>query len=165
MTGDVTGHVGRLRSLTLGGQVLRNVVATFPDSPHQSIGRLDTKNGNLGSGLLRRFNVTFDYAGERMLLEPSGAFRDPFEWDMSGLRIRESADRGVWVEAVLPGSPAEKAGIEADDVLTQVDGKPAGELCAFGIKELLKRDGEKLRLRVQRGSEELTFEIRLRRLV
>jgi len=165
MTGDVTGHVGRIRSLTLGGQVLRNVVATFPDSPHQSIGRLDTKNGNLGSGLLRRFNVTFDYAGDRMLLEPSKAFRDPFEWDMSGLRVRESDARGVWVEAVLPGSPAEKAGVKADDIVTHVNDKPAGELGAFGIKELLKQDGKKLSLRVRRGSEELTFEIRLRRLV
>jgi C-terminal processing protease CtpA/Prc len=47
-----------------------------------------------------------------------------------GVLVREDGGQdaqGAYIEAVTPGSPAEKAGIKAGDVLTSLDGKPLNQ--------------------------------------
>ena len=39
-------------------------------------------------------------------------------------QLQLNADQGLMVYSVLPGSPAEKAGIRAEDILTLLDGQP-----------------------------------------
>lgn len=73
------GYVGKIKSVTLGGYTLNDVVTTFPDdSLGMSKGSFG-RQGNVGSGLLRRFKVIFDYAHKRMMLEPNRFLNDPFE--------------------------------------------------------------------------------------
>lgn len=63
---------------------------------------------------------------------PSGAQRKTLEMVMArrarlgvkvNLQARETDSLGAYVEAVTPGGPAEKAGIQSGDVITKVDGK------------------------------------------
>ena len=62
---------------------------------------------------------------------------------------------GVRVQAVLPGSPAEKAGIRAGDVITAVDGEPLAGL--RGLSKVLKahRPGDRIVLTVTRDGTPL----------
>src|SRR5262249_52487635 len=83
-SGVLPGRVGRLAGVELGGILLRDVVATFPDEEHQRPGGMNSEGGNLGNGLLQHFNVTFDYSRAAMLLKPNKGFERAFEWDMSG---------------------------------------------------------------------------------
>ena len=39
---------------------------------------------------------------------------------MAHLKLREA--RGVWVRRVMPGDPADKGGVRADDVIVGIDG-------------------------------------------
>src|SRR6185295_9035478 len=55
-SGEVTGHTGRIKSLEFGGQVFNDVPTSFPDSSLGVAGR-NGRQGNLGSGILRRFKV------------------------------------------------------------------------------------------------------------
>ena len=48
---------------------------------------MDSRNGNLDSGFMGRFNVTLDMSGERMFGVPDRRFTEPFEWDMTGVRF------------------------------------------------------------------------------
>lgn len=57
--GEIRGQVGRLAGLELGGVVLRDVVATFPDAQHQRPGGMSMEGGNLGTDVLQHFQVTF----------------------------------------------------------------------------------------------------------
>lgn len=52
--------------------------------------------------------------------------------------------------AVAPGSPAEKSGMKAGDIISEVDGKPLSS--AFGVKEALaeKFPGDKVRFKIYR---------------
>jgi hypothetical protein len=112
MSGVMTGSVGRIAGFELGGHRLTGVVATFPDSAFESPRGLDSGDGNLGGGLLGRFNVTLDYVGKRMYLVPNHRFGEPFDWDMTGVSF-EIGDRGdIEVKEVLPGSPAASAGVK-----------------------------------------------------
>ena len=165
ISGPVLGHVGRVRTLDLGGLVLTDVIATFPGSDHQSPGGMDSRNGNLGNGVMRRFQVTFDYANERMLLEPTDRMDRPFEWDMSGIVWSQDEKRGMWIESLVAGSPAEKAGLQVDDVLVGMDGRSASDLTFIEVREMLRRKGERVTLRVRRGADEVETQVTLRPLV
>jgi outer membrane protein assembly factor BamB/tetratricopeptide (TPR) repeat protein len=76
-----------------------------------------------------------------------------------GATIAEGADGVASVEGVAAGSPAEKAGLAADDVVLAIDGRGVGaedfperiaELAPGRTAELLvRRDGKDLRLRAE----------------
>jgi predicted aspartyl protease len=165
LIGSVTGQVTRIDSLQLGDQELRNVLATFPDNRYLPTISQGSRNGNLGNGTMKRFHVTFDYGKERLFLQPNDSFKEPFEYDMSGIRLREDRHRPFWIEELLPRSPGLDAGLQVDDILVDVNGRAAEEMGLEEIKELFKREGEEVDLVFQRGNERITVKIKLRRLV
>ncbi|MBN9521729.1 serine protease [bacterium] len=68
----------------------------------------------------------------------------------------------AYVEAVLPGSPAEKAKLQPDDLVSFVDGEPVGSITAF--EEYLRtrtRPGGTIRLEVRRGGSLQPVELTL----
>ena len=44
--------------------------------------------GLIGTEILRRFKVIFDYARHRLILERTAHFDEPLEYDMSGMSLR-----------------------------------------------------------------------------
>ena len=159
------GRVGRVRRLEIGDVALENVVTVFPKAEHQNPGGFDFRDGFVGGDALRRFRVTFDYAGKRMLLEPGPDLRERFEYDMSGLVLAPAdADFRV-IDVVLPKSPAAEAGIQPGDRLVAVDGRPIRELGVDGIFRAFRVENAELSLTIDRGSERSQKRIRLRRLV
>jgi hypothetical protein len=162
LSGSVEGEVGRLATLELAGARLGDVMASFPVAEHQHPGRMDSRAGNLGSDVLRRFKTIFDYSREQMLLVPNESFAEPFEWDRSGLRV--GVGRALEVESVIPGSPAEESGILVGDILTHIDGKAVTAADYGEIKEALIGTGE-VRLTIERGEESLEKKVVLRRMI
>ena len=67
--------------------------------------------------------------------------------------------RGVPVETVRAGSPAEKAGVKVGDRILQIDGKPVDTI--EQVEENLKtfHAGDKIKLLVQHGDEKKELEI------
>jgi len=66
---------------------------------------------------------------------------------------------GVVVSDVLPGSPAEGAGVQIGDVLAAVDGKAADSLPLVAFHFYLLERGDKVRLEVFRGKDRLVFDV------
>ncbi len=68
---------------------------------------------------------------------------------------------GLWVSAVTAGSPAEKAGLKAMDVITQVDGSPVTTAEDLANKVQTAKPGDQLTLTVNRSGEQnpLTIEV------
>jgi len=92
--------------------------------------------GNIGNRILERFKVTLDYERRQLWLEPGRLYgrRDPMT--RCGMQLMLVADT-VKVADVLAGSPAAKAGIQADDVVTALDGRPIREFGPDGITATL----------------------------
>ena len=68
----------------------------------------------------------------------------------------------AYVEDVVPGSPADKAGLRPDDLVSFVDGEPVVSINAFG--DFVKRNtrpGTVVRLEVRRGEALQTVELTL----
>jgi serine protease Do len=68
-------------------------------------------------------------------------------------------DYGVVVSDVLPGSPAEAAGVQIGEVLVAVDGRPAENLPFVAFHFFSVEFGEKVHLDVLHGKEQLAFDV------
>ena len=165
VAGPLEGRVGRIRRLELGGESLTNVVATFPDRDFQHPGGMDARDGNLGNGVLRHFNVTFDYSREVMLLERNERSDDPFEWDMSGMRLTPTGQEGLRIEELVADSPAARAGLAIDDVVTHVNDQVVSKDDVQSLRRMLEKEGAVVRVSATRNGQTLKVEFKLRRLV
>ena len=129
--GPIYGKVGRIRSLRFGDLQLHNVMSSFQTGPRHGPSTVE-KHGNLGFDAIRRFNVTFDYANERLILVPNSHLSEPFEYNMSGIEYSKTPEGTPKVERFLKDSPAGGTELSEGDLILSIDGRPAGE---FGYGE------------------------------
>lgn len=164
--GSAQAFSGRLKSIRLGSFQLENPIARFSRArrgDHAS-SRYD---GLIGGEILRRFKVLFDLSHRRMILEPNAQFSEPYEVDMSGLDMAtEGQDFSVVVvNEVEKGSPAAEAGIQEEDVITAINGRPTKEFTMTQIRKMFMRDGKEYLITLKRGPKELQTKLKLRRLI
>ncbi|WP_261300153.1 aspartyl protease family protein [Sphingomonas alpina] len=76
--------------------------------------------GNVGSGLLKRFVTTFDYARRTLYLKPLARIDpDTGRFDRAGMWLNARPD-GLEIMDLLPGGPADQAGLRAGDRVTMI---------------------------------------------
>lgn len=137
--GPSTGYVTRAPEITLGDVKVQNIVAELADQNKGAFAG-DDYNGNIGSGLLKRFIVTFDYAHRKMYLKPQPLpVTDISSYDRAGMWINKSAD-GFEIVAITKASPAEAAGLVKGDHITAIDGKPAADMSLADTRKRLRND-------------------------
>jgi hypothetical protein len=149
----------RATAFTLGSFEIRGPVTALVST---ASGGTFTVDGLVGTGFLRRFKATFDYAHQRLWLEPNGRLQEPQPFDASGLEVRPTEDHGWTIVAVAPNSTAAEAGLEIGDTLTQIDGRAATELTLGDIQALLSRPETTCVVRVNRHGDVRTATLRLR---
>ena len=147
-TGGGIGGVSRSRTTRIGsfqvaGVTFRSVPTDFSLDPKGGASQVNA--GSLGSALLSRFVVTFDYPHNRIFLAPAPDARSAFITRTSGLMLRETKDpqgrRHLVIAEIQPHSPANAAGLNAYDELLEVDGQPAARLGLDGARRLLSVAG------------------------
>ncbi|UCD63127.1 MAG: PDZ domain-containing protein [Candidatus Zixiibacteriota bacterium] len=108
--------------------------------------------GTIGGEFFRRFKATFDYNRRRLILDANAALADRVEYDMSGVfPIADPPDFGAKrVLAVTPGSAAERVGIQAGDLMTTVNGVPAGSYSICELRQLFMQPGGEIELAINR---------------
>ncbi|NSL89402.1 aspartyl protease family protein [Chitinophaga solisilvae] len=106
--------------------------------------------GMIGNDLLRRFNITLNYAKKEIYLLPNSHFKDMFDYSYTGLIIY-LIDGRVEVTDIIKGSPAEKAGIRKGDIIMAVNNNLGSNLQLF--RELLKNIGSKATLLISRDND------------
>jgi hypothetical protein len=122
---------------------------------------------NVGGGVLKRFAVTFDYDHSLMYLKPvAGPVADLDTFDKSGMWIN-GAPEGFKIIDITTGGPAEAAGLQKDDIITAIDGKPA---TGFLLPDLRRawRDapaGTAVKLTVKRGTDTRDVTVTLKDLI
>jgi hypothetical protein len=122
--------------------------------------------GNVGGGVLRRFDITFDYGRQRLYFQPNALFSHPDAFDRAGLWLNR-ADAGFEVMDVVAGGPVAEAGLKAGDVITAVDGRAAKDLLLPDLRARLKESepGTRVRLTVRSGGATREVTVVLRDLV
>ncbi len=111
--------------------------------------------GLIGNDILRRFNVILNYDRRYFCLTPNSHYHDLFDYSYSGLSIYWEDDGTIRVGDIMPGSPAEKAGLQVDDILIAVNTNFSNNIQAY--KSMLQNAGERVRLIVRRHGELVTI--------
>jgi S1-C subfamily serine protease len=68
---------------------------------------------------------------------------------------------GVKFSDVTPGSPAAQAGLKADDIMVEFDGKPIQNLYDFTYALRTKKPGDLVKVKVQRSGKPLEVTVTL----
>ena len=170
-SGDAVGRVeeliGRLPEIRLGPYTVHQPTVSFELHPMVAQNGLA---GTLGTPLLRRFQLVFEYRRRRLYLTPNRAFGEPFEQRWTGkimtvtskdFRVLLSGAELVavpphfdtfTVDQVRKDSPAEAAGLQRGDRVLTLDGK---SLSTASLEQWFRwswRDGAESQIEVQRGA-------------
>ena len=122
--------------------------------------------GNVGAGVLKRFNIVFDYASQKLIFEPNALASKPDVFDRSGMWLNQG-EAGFEVIDVVPGGPAAQAALRSGDRILAVDGRKATELDLPGIRGRFKSDpaGTQVRLTIRSGEATREVVLTLKELV
>ena len=169
LAGDILGKIGRIDGLRIDKYVFPNVIATYPDSATYDLhgGRI-LRNGSIGGGILTRFRTVYDFANSMLYVKKSAAHKKPFEYNLSGLIVNAKGLnlRDFEIIVVRPNSAAEKAGLEVNDKIIEVNGTKANDLNLDQLVGLLNARNDKLvRVVVMRKGEKFYKKFRLERLI
>ncbi len=124
--------------------------------------------GIIGSAILQRFHVVFDYAGERLIVRERDYGREALDFDKSGIfMISDHDDRSVYrVIDVIDGSPADEAGVQIGDIIRELDGKPANNVSLEQARRLFRRkEGTRFELVYEREGELHSVRLTLRKVI
>jgi hypothetical protein len=155
--------IGRLPNIKLGRFTIQNPVAIFFQDK-QGVMASPEFDGVIGSEILRRFKVIFDYSRQRMILEPNRYFSESYEHDMAGMLL-VTEGTGFRVRQVVENSPATAADLHEGDVISAINGKPASALTLEQLRLMFMREGRSYLFSIKRGEQQIQRTIKMRRLI
>jgi len=122
--------------------------------------------GNVGAGVLKRFNITFDYKNQKLYFEPNANDARPDVFDRSGMWLISDGPAFQVID-VIAGGPADKAALRAGDRIVAVDGKTTDGIPLPELRTRFKMNqpGTKIRLKVQSGGDTREVVVTLEDLV
>lgn len=149
LNGPISGFLSRIKAIEIGKYKLDNVITSFPSADYEPRATI-VRDGNLGMGILKKFNVGFDYTNSVMYVRPNSTFKAPFEHDMSGIEYYLTGDNlsHVVITRVAPGSPADDIGLMRADEITSINFKPVAKMGTEEIDNYFKSPGKSLLLEV-----------------
>ena len=110
LSGNIFGRRTKVDGVRIGTFELKDAKAAFPY--RESFGFLEhlgDRNGSVGGEILKRFNIIFDYPGEKVTFTKNGSFRDPFHYNLAGIDLQHNGLR------YIAESIANSSGIVRDD--------------------------------------------------
>jgi predicted aspartyl protease len=171
--GVLNGKVGRVKRVKIGKFKFRKVLSSYPEewrvsekSEIDSEGNL--RYGTIGADLFSRFDVIFNYGENTLYLKKNEAYNMPFRYNTIGMNVMAYGDKlnVYFINDLIKGSPAEKAGLQVDDEVIALNGSPAFFYDLTEVNSILKRNkGERLRLIIRRDGNLIQFVLKHQRLL
>jgi len=138
------------------------------EGAYSNVIKRGSRNGTIGGNALSHFNVIINYHDQKMYFRKGSRFNEPFEYDMSGMRLSYLENpRRMEITYILEDSPADKAGLEVGMVVKSVNFKNLKNSTLSNIYSLLRRKPDKkIRVKVYNDEGKTDkYKFRLRRLI
>ncbi|MEO8821267.1 MAG: aspartyl protease family protein [Ginsengibacter sp.] len=117
--------------------------------------------GLIGDDILRRFNLVINYPRKEIHLTPNTHFRDLFDYSYTGMTMY-SIDSTVYIDDIVKGSPADRAGLRDGDIVMAIDNNFSGKVEVY--KNLLQKTGYKTTILVMRNNLPVLLYIHIGRI-
>ena len=123
--------------------------------------------GLLGTEILKRFKLMFDYSHRRLILERNSNFAEPLEYDMSGMSVRAYGYgfKTFKIYQVLEDSPAATANLHAGDIIERIDKLEATQLTLEQILQMMKVANREYEVGIKRDNKTLVVKLKTKRLI
>jgi len=99
-SGDVEGRRALIKKFTMSKFEFYNPIIAFPDTISiRHVTMVKDRSGSVGSEILKRFTVVFDYPNQKMFLKKNGSFYTPFSYNKSGIELQHHGLQ--WVQETV----------------------------------------------------------------
>lgn len=160
--GPIYGGVGRLPYVRIGQYRLDQIPASYSEMTQGTLANPE-RDGLLGQRILRHFNQVYDYANQRIILQPSQRFGQKEAYSFTGI-VGSFNGKGWGIDEVIPGSTASTAGLQKGDLIVGINGISIKSEADYR-KRMGQPEGTKLRLSVERKDAKVTTEIWLKEVL
>ncbi len=158
-------YEGHVLSVTFGKQMIEDLPIGISTAT-SGIQASENVAGILGNQVLSMYNITFDIPGKMLYFEKNSNFGKKLAVNCSGIDLQLSPDKEkLLVHQVFDDSPAAEAGIRLNDELISVNNKPVSEMNLPDIKEMLRQEGETVKLVLSNGGKEKSVSLTLKSLI
>ena len=148
-------YEGRIQNFSIGTFNIDQLPIGISQAQH-GIQHNKKVAGIIGNGVLKHFNITFDYSKSEVYLESNKNFEKPYLVNASGINLQYNNERTkLLIHRVFEGSPAAIAGIKTDAELLSIDGKSVSSMKLPEIRSSLKQANKSVKLKyLQDGIEQ-----------
>jgi hypothetical protein len=88
-SGDVLGKRALIKKFAMSKFEFYNPIIAFPDTISiRHVTMVTDRSGSVGSEILKRFSVVFDYPNQKMFLKKNRSFYAPFSYNKSGIELQ-----------------------------------------------------------------------------
>ena len=163
LNGIITGKYGRISEIKIGDFSLKNPIVSFPDSA--SISQIITnskRDGTIGSQLLSRFNMIFDYNQKRLYFKPNENYKNRYSYNIAGIEIVQITPFLPITEvlAVWKNSPAAFAGVLPGDKILEINSERATTMSLNEVRKIFETPSKRpLQLTLIREDKEIQVTI------
>ena len=163
LNGIITGKYGRISEIKIGDFSLKNPIVSFPDSA--SISQIITnskRDGTIGSQLLSRFNMIFDYNQKRLYFKPNENYKNRYSYNIAGIEIVQITPFLPITEvlAVWKNSPAASAGVLPGDKILEINSERATTMSLNEVRKIFETPSKRpLQLTLIREDKEIQVTI------
>lgn len=162
--GPLITSVSIANELKIGGLVFSQTLIRLPTMQSQAL-NIPGVAGTIGTGLLRQFNILFDYSRKEMILSKNFSFEQDRRFDRSGMWLTREVS-GFRIFSILEDGPAWNAGLREGQIVTVVNGIAAGKINLLDLREQLKDPQQKeVSLKVSDGARIFEAKIQLQNLL
>jgi predicted aspartyl protease len=152
--GVLYGFIGRVKSLSIAGLTMKEVLTSYPEeTSYSSVIKTTGRKGSIGSEVFGRTKLILDYPRNLFFIKKGSAFYSPFEFDMSGMVVKKvpNDENRYYVGEVRQGSPAYKSGILPYDEIISINKIP---MFMWEMAEVFKlfrsEEGREIQLEMRR---------------
>ncbi len=104
-SGEVFGKRARIHKVQIANYILEQPIVAFPDDvATKNITIIEDRLGSIGSEIIKRFTVYFDYKNNACYFKKNNNFDEPFNSNMTGLEIQHQGLQ--WVPETYEDNPA-----------------------------------------------------------
>lgn len=142
----------------------QKIVKPLADYSNDTKGALSSRDyiGLIGNGISDRFDLILNIPDSSLYLRPNKNFPLPYKQTNTGFAYVDRTDicDGWIVRALYEGLPAEKAGLQINDIIVKINDKPTKNLSIDEQRKLFKNLDSPYTLTVERSKQrlELTLE-------
>lgn len=173
LTGNLEGRLGRVKKVKLGKFKFKRVLTSYPidwriqNEITDGDGTL-TRYGTLGSDVLSRFTVIYDYLNKCMYLKKNDEYREDFKFNRAGFTFMAGGEdlKQYYISSIIPNSPASEIGLQENDEIIAIAGKPVFFYSFSEVNGFLREDaGTKYEIIIRRDGKLFKKQIKLRQLI